>query len=53
MAARAKFESDTLVGAAYALGAFAWWSLDPIYFKAVGAAPVLEVLAQRAAVAAI
>jgi len=47
MAARAKFESDTLVGAAYALGAFAWWGLNPIYFKAVGAAPVFEVLAHR------
>lgn len=47
MTARAKLESDTLVGAAYALGAFVWWGLNPIYFKAVGAAPVFEVLAHR------
>ncbi len=38
---------ETRSGAAYALGAFILWGLNPLYFKAVDTLPVLEVLAHR------
>ncbi len=34
-------------GLAYGLGAFGFWGLVPIYFKAVASVPALEVLAHR------
>ncbi|MFZ5789269.1 MAG: EamA family transporter RarD [Pseudomonadota bacterium] len=40
-------ERQTLTGALYALGAFALWGLNPIYFKTVAAVPVIEVLGHR------
>ena len=36
-----------LTGALFALAAFTWWGLAPIYFKAVASVPPLEVLAHR------
>lgn len=47
MTAASKLRSDSLVGIAYALGAFAWWGLNPLYFKAVADLPVLEVVGHR------
>src|SRR5262245_15654486 len=47
MSPRAKHENDTAVGVAYALGAFAWWGLNPFYFKLLTDLPLLEVLAHR------
>ncbi len=38
---------ETRVGAAYALGAFILWGINPLYFKAVDSFPILEVLAHR------
>lgn len=38
---------ETRLGAAYALGAFILWGLNPLYFKAVDTIPILEVLAHR------
>ncbi len=32
---------------AYGLAAYLWWGLGPVYFKAVGQVPALEVLAHR------
>ncbi|MGD9744660.1 MAG: EamA family transporter RarD, partial [Dongiaceae bacterium] len=43
----AKLRGDSLVGVGYALAAFAWWGLNPFYFKAVDALPVLEVVGHR------
>jgi chloramphenicol-sensitive protein RarD len=41
-------EADPRVaGLAYAVGAYLWWGLGPLYFKAVGQVPALEVLAHR------
>lgn len=37
----------TTAGAAYALAAFVFWGANPVYFKAVGEVPPLEVLAHR------
>ena len=37
----------TAAGAGFALAAFLLWGVFPIYFKAVAAAPVLEILAHR------
>lgn len=34
-------------GAVYGTAAFLWWGFAPLYFKAVGAVPALEVLAHR------
>ena len=34
-------------GFVYGLAAYIWWGLVPIYFKAVGHVPPLEVLAHR------
>ncbi|MBD3222445.1 EamA family transporter RarD [bacterium] len=34
-------------GVAYGLGAFLWWGLSPVYFKAIGHVPPIEVLAHR------
>lgn len=34
-------------GLAFGIGAFAWWGLAPLYFKAVGHIDVWEVLAHR------
>lgn len=39
----------SLTGAAFALGAFLTWGLNPIYFKAVGHVPASEILAHRVA----
>lgn len=36
-----------MLGLAYALGAFLLWGVAPIYFKAVGAASPVEILAHR------
>ena len=36
-----------LTGFLYGLGAFGFWGLTPIYFKAVGQVPALEVMAHR------
>jgi chloramphenicol-sensitive protein RarD len=38
---------EGLVGVLYALAAFGIWGFAPIYFRAVGAVPALEVLAHR------
>lgn len=38
---------ETRLGAAYALGAFILWGINPLYFKAVDSIPVFEVLAHR------
>lgn len=35
------------MGALYALGSFALWGLNPIYFKTVAAVPVIELLGHR------
>jgi chloramphenicol-sensitive protein RarD len=43
----AKLRGDSLVGVGYALAAFAWWGLNPFYFKAVDTLPVLEVVGHR------
>ena len=34
-------------GLFFALGAFSWWGLAPVYFKAVAEVEPLEVLAHR------
>jgi chloramphenicol-sensitive protein RarD len=34
-------------GTAYALLAYGWWGLTPIYWKALGAVPPLEIVAHR------
>lgn len=39
--------SEARAGVAYALAAYASWGVCPIYFKAVKAAPALEVLGHR------
>ncbi len=36
-----------LTGFLYGLGAFGFWGLTPLYFKAVGHVPALEVMAHR------
>lgn len=36
-----------LAGFLYGLGAFGFWGLTPLYFKAVGHVPALEVMAHR------
>lgn len=49
-AARIPIASDrdrTRAGLASALGAYGIWGVAPIYFKAVGHVPVLEILAHR------
>lgn len=38
---------ESMFGLAYALGAFLLWGVAPIYFKAVGAANPVEILAHR------
>lgn len=38
---------ESMLGLAYALGAFLLWGVAPIYFKAVGAANPVEILAHR------
>ncbi|KIX12075.1 EamA family transporter RarD [Dethiosulfatarculus sandiegensis] len=38
---------DQKAGFAYALAAFLFWGLNPLYFKAVGSASPMEVLAHR------
>jgi chloramphenicol-sensitive protein RarD len=38
---------QTAAGVAFAVSAYLWWGLAPIYFKAVSDVPVLEVLAHR------
>lgn len=35
------------LGVAYALGSFLIWGLGPLYFKAIGVVPPLEILAHR------
>jgi chloramphenicol-sensitive protein RarD len=35
------------IGVTYGLGAYLWWGLVPVYFKAVVRVPALEVLAHR------
>lgn len=40
-------DRGTLVGSAYAFGAFAFWGGAPLYFKAVSDVPAFEVLAHR------
>jgi chloramphenicol-sensitive protein RarD len=42
-----KDRRDGLTGAAFALAAFAWWGLAPVYFKSVGAAGAAEILCHR------
>ncbi|MGP1256640.1 MAG: EamA family transporter RarD [Kiloniellales bacterium] len=39
--------ADARVGVAFGLGAFLFWGLAPLYFKAVADLPALEVLAHR------
>jgi len=39
--------SNGFVGAAYALGAFLLWGLLPIYWKAFGATPAIEIFSHR------
>jgi len=34
-------------GVLYALAAFVWWGLSPLYWKAVGAVPAVELIAWR------
>lgn len=34
-------------GVLYALAAFTWWGLSPLYWKAVGAVPAVELIAYR------
>ena len=38
---------ETGRGAAFALAAFGFWGLNPLYFKLVDRVPMLEVLAHR------
>jgi chloramphenicol-sensitive protein RarD len=38
---------DQKIGCAFALAAFIFWGLNPLYFKAVGSASPMEVLAHR------
>jgi chloramphenicol-sensitive protein RarD len=38
---------NTRIGVGYGLGAYLWWGLVPLYFKAVAHVPALEVLAHR------
>jgi len=38
---------ERLIGAACALGAFLLWGVLPLYFKAIAAAPPLEIVAHR------
>ena len=40
-------QRQALIGGLFALLAFGSWGFNPIYFKAVGQVPVLEVLAHR------
>ncbi len=46
-AAGLRVRSVATVGVCYALAAFLFWGANPIYFKAVGHVPLLEVLAHR------
>ena len=39
--------SSAYSGVAYAVAAYGFWGLNPLYFKAVAAVPALEVLAHR------
>ncbi len=45
---RTLFTSDRQIGILAALGAFLMWGFSPLYYRAVGAAPALEILAHRA-----
>lgn len=40
-------DRDALVGSLYALAAFSFWGLIPLYFKAVGHVPADQILAHR------
>jgi chloramphenicol-sensitive protein RarD len=44
---RAPTPDYTAAGAVYALLAYGWWGLTPIYWKALQAVPPLEILAHR------
>lgn len=41
-------ERETKIGVLNALGAFIIWGLSPLYYRAIGEAPALEILAHRA-----
>jgi chloramphenicol-sensitive protein RarD len=41
-------DHEIKVGVLSALGAFLIWGLSPLYYRAVGAAPALEIIAHRA-----
>jgi len=47
MSERAPRASRTMSGAAYAIAAYGAWGLLPIYWKALAAVPLLELLAHR------
>jgi chloramphenicol-sensitive protein RarD len=42
-----KSRSDTVWGVAYATSAFLIWGISPIYWKALGAVPALEIILHR------
>lgn len=41
-------DHETKIGVLNALGAFVIWGLSPLYYRAIGEAPALEILAHRA-----
>ncbi len=45
--ARAVARREARIGVAYALAAFGFWGLVPVYFKLLGQVPALEILAHR------
>ncbi len=47
VAAKDKARARSTAGAAYALAAFLCWGGIPVYFKALGQVPALEILAHR------
>jgi chloramphenicol-sensitive protein RarD len=46
-AARDAARREGTLGGLFALGAFGIWGMIPLYFKAIGAVPLLEVVAHR------
>lgn len=38
---------ESWIGALYGVGAYGWWALAPLYFKATARVPALEMLAHR------
>lgn len=48
MSPSAESDQNLKIGVLSALGAFLIWGLSPLYYRAVGAAPALEIIAHRA-----